>query len=76
MPPSVGVGSATARSGTSCEPSTPPTFLKATSPSLVIVSSDPGLNPASAGSTEATGFVDKTRSVPPRCSSPVDRTAT
>src|ERR671932_222483 len=68
MPSSVGVGTDVARSATICVPSPPPTRLKATRPSLVMlrIGHDSG-EYAIPGSTASIGSDVRTRSVPPRC---------
>src|SRR5437660_10572631 len=71
VPPPVGVGIATAKSGTMVEPAGPPTFSKATSPSFVMVTTDQLCGRyARAGSRESNVVVDSTEIVPPRCPRP------
>ncbi len=70
VPPSVGVGSATARFGTSCAPSTPPTRLKPTSPSFVIEQNGESVERGQGWdrSTPRRLAAKRTFSAPPRCS--------
>jgi hypothetical protein len=76
FPPSVIVGSEIARSGTSWMPCAPPTFRKPTSPSFVIVKADQlDAVYTTAGSTKSSSSV-RTSSWPPRCSAPLEPTAT
>src|SRR2546426_4128814 len=77
LPSSVGAGSDTARSGTSCVPSLPPARLNPVRPSPVMLSSDhESVSYATLVSTESTTRSVRIVSVPPRWPAPDARTPT
>src|SRR5207248_8451687 len=79
LPPSVGRGTATARSGTMVDPVGPPTFSNATRPSFVVLRTSQMSEPyATAGSMESNLGLQESRivTVPPRCPGPDPAVAT
>src|SRR5437763_3216278 len=78
LPPSVGRGTATARSGTMVDPLGPPTFSNATRPSFVVLRTPQLSEPyATAGSMESKlGLCDSSVTAPPRWPGPEPTVAT